>query len=98
MNGHGNVQKIEKTKVIPIAVLLAASAAIIISGIGLVIYSIVYDVSFRVLNSQVHGLVFGLVIAFLGVRYFLSVQKLKVEVYKSTSVFSWNNFRKRKAQ
>jgi hypothetical protein len=49
------------------------------------------------MNNQIHGAVFGIVIIFLGARYFLSVQKLKGEVYKSISRFSWGNFRVAKA-
>ena len=37
---------------------------------------------------------FGAVVAFLGIRYLLSVRKLKGDVYKTTSQFSWSNFKK----
>jgi len=41
------------------------------------------------------GVVFGMVILFLGIRYFLSLSKLKDEVYKSSG-FSWSNFKREK--
>lgn len=85
---------VDGTKVAPIAALFVTSILIIVSGVAFSIYSAVNGISFPVMNSQVHGAVFGVVIAFLGVRYLLSVQKLKAEVYKGTSVFSWSNFKK----
>jgi hypothetical protein len=73
--------------------------SILIISFGTVfgIFSLVNDIRFPVLNMQVHGAVFGAVAAFLGIRYFLSVQRLKTEVYKDSSQFSWSNFRKQKA-
>jgi hypothetical protein len=70
------------------------SSVIIILGVTFSIYSFINDVGFIVLSSRIHGSVFGLVVVFLGVRYFLSVKKLKTEVYKAESKFSWGNFRK----
>lgn len=94
MQKQNNGQNVEKSKVIPITLLLIASILITLSGAFFSVYSILYNSSFTVLNTQVHGIVFGLVVLFLGIRYLLSVQKLKGEVYKSTSRFSWSNFKK----
>lgn len=88
---------IDSTKVASITVLFITSLFIILLGAAFCIYSVLYNVSFTVMTSQINGAVFGVVIAFLGFRYFLSVQKLKAEVYKSTSRFSWSNFRTEKA-
>ena len=87
---------IESTKVALITTLFIAALLIIFSGAAFSVYSVVNNISFTVINSQLHGAIFGVVILFLGVRYFLSVQKLKVEVYKDTSKFSWNNFKMEK--
>jgi len=87
---------IDRTKVASITVLYITSLFIIILGAAFSAYSIVNNISFPVMSSQIHGAVFGAVIIFLGVRYFLSVQKLKAEVYKSTSRFSWSNFKTKK--
>lgn len=89
---------VDKNKVIAIAVLYAASVIIILLGSFFSVYSILCNISFRVLTANVHGAVFGLVSVYLGMRYFLSVQKLKEEVYKTTSRFSWRNFKKGKSR
>lgn len=88
----------EKKKVVSIMILIIISIIIVISGTFFIIFSLVNNIYFTVLNSRIHGAFFGLVVIFLGVRYFLSVQKLKVEVYKNTSKFSWSNFKKKKSK
>lgn len=88
---------VEKNKVVAIIMLTVTSIIIILSGAAFSVFSVMYDISFNILSSQVPGMVFGLVVTFLGVRYYLSVQKLKVEVYKTTSRFSWSNFKKDKS-
>jgi hypothetical protein len=47
------------------------------------------------MQSSIPGAVFGMVIAFLGVRYFLAVGRLRKEVFRATSRFSWHNFKGR---
>lgn len=91
-------QAVEKKKIIAIVTLSITSIIIMLLGISFSIYSLINDVSFSVLNSNVHGAVFGGVSIFLGLRYFLSVMKLKAEVYKSSSKFSWSNFKRAKKQ
>lgn len=54
------------------------------------------DISLKVLNSSVPGLVFGLVIVYLGLRYFFMVSKFKPGFLRSTDQFSWRNFRREK--
>jgi len=85
-----------KQKAVLINLLYATTIIIILLGVSFIVYSMVNNVSFKVINSSVHGAVFGLVVAYLGARYFLSVTKLKTELYKSTSQFSWSNFKKEK--
>ena len=87
-----NNQKTSK-KVIFISLLFITSALIMLSGGYFTIYSIVNDINLMVLNSTVPGAIFGLLVFYLGLRYFFMVKKLKVEVYKKSSVFSWNNFK-----
>ncbi len=87
---------VESTKIASIAVLFITSVLIIILGAAFSIYSILNNISFPVMGSQIHGMVFGVVIVFLGVRYLLSVLRLKAEVYKGTSRFSWSNFTTKK--
>ncbi len=88
------LHKPETNKVVSIVFLSALAAAIILMGISFTVYSIAYGVSLKVLSSNLHGSVFGVIITFLGVRYLLAVNKLKSELYKNPSEFSWSNFRK----
>ena len=94
MNNQAYSPYVGKEKTLAIWSLYVASLVIILIGASFGVYSLVNNISIPVLTSQIPGVVFGVVIAFLGVRYFLSVRKLKAEVYKSTSTFSWSNFRK----
>ena len=87
---------VEREKVISILALYAVSTLIILTGAIFSVISLVNDISLPVLSSQVPGVVFGIVVLFLGIRYFISVKRLKAEVYKSTANFSWSNFRKKK--
>lgn len=96
MKNQTTEPKIDSTKVASIAILFIISLSIIILGAAFSVYSVVSNISFTVMNSQIHGAVFGVVITFLGVRYLLSVQRLKDEVYKGTSRFSWSNFKTEK--
>ncbi len=79
-----------------IIVLTVLSTGICVSGIFFIFYSWINDITFKVINTNVPGILFGLVVAYLGLRYLLSVLKLKKELYKESSVFSWSNFKKQK--
>ena len=81
-------------KILPIVTLYAVSAVIIIIGTAFGIFSVVNNISIPVLTSRIPGVIFGIVMVFLGLRYLFSVRKLKAEVFKSTSSFSWSNFKK----
>lgn len=96
MKNQAYAPTVEMGKVVSIIVLFSTSIVIIFLGASFSVFSVVYDISFTVLSSQIHGAIFGLVV--LGVRYFLSVKKLKAEVYKTTSKFSWSNFKKEKSR
>jgi len=91
-----DVSKDFKQKAVIINLLYATTIIIILLGVFFIIYSLVNDVSFKVLNTTVSGAIFGMVVAYLGARYFLSVTKLKAELYKTTSKFSWSNFKREK--
>lgn len=92
---NSNITAIDKSKIILVFILFTMSVAIIISGVFFTIYSLYYNISFLIINTYVSGIFFGLAALYLGVRYFMSVLKLKREVYKS-SRFSWHNFKKQK--
>jgi cytochrome c biogenesis protein CcdA len=87
---------VDRKKVLSITLLFIGSIAIMLAGVVLGVISVINNATFRVLNADIPGVVFGAVVVFLGARYFLAVRKLKKEVYKSSSQFSWSNFRKNK--
>jgi hypothetical protein len=87
---------VPKEKIIFIAVLYGMACAIILLGLVFGVYCALNQVMLPVLTTQIPGFVFGMVIAFLGIRYLFSIQKLKAEVFKTTSRFSWSNFQKEK--
>ena len=94
MHGNNKTQMVAKNKRLSILALTVFSVVIIFTGSLFCIYSMVYGIRFTVLNNPVHGVVFGLLVIYLGFRYFFAVRKLKVEVYKPTSNFSFRNFLK----
>ena len=42
------------------------------------------------------GAVLGLLVLYLGIKYYLSVTKLKGELFKASAKFSWSHFIKDK--
>jgi hypothetical protein len=84
-----------KGKVAMIVILYVMSVLIMLLGAGFCAYSAINGVQMQVMSSTIPGFVFGMVILFLGVRYFMSLSKLRDEVMKSSG-FSWSNFRKEK--
>lgn len=88
----------DKNKILAISTLYVIAVVIMALGAFFSVYSLINDISFRVLTTHVHGAVFGLVAFYLGLRYFLSVSKLRDEVYKNTSRFSWSNFKSEKSR
>ncbi|HEY5585732.1 MAG TPA: hypothetical protein VIK78_14750 [Ruminiclostridium sp.] len=84
------------TKKMSIMVLSIIAIFICLSGVIFGVYCWVNNITFKVLNTNVPGIIFAALVIYLGVRYFLSVSKLKKELYKESSTFSWGNFRKQK--
>ena len=76
-----------------IAALYGLAGLITASGGALTVYSLVFPVYFQVLTSSVHGAFFGLAIGFIGWRNLMALGRLKRELYKPTSDFSWSHFR-----
>ena len=92
------VSATEKKKALIISILYASTIIIMFLGIYLGVFSIVHNISFRVLNASVPGVIFGALVLYLGMKYFFSVDKLKTEIYKDAAKFSWSNFRKEKTK
>ena len=88
----------DRSKTVPITSLLVTAVLIAIGGASFMVYSVLNNVTFPVMGSNIHGAVWGLIILFLGIRYIFSVQKLKADVYKGTSQFSFSNFKRLKPQ
>jgi len=96
MQSKGTSFPVDSKKKTIIAILFTVAGAICVSGMFFSIYSYVNNISFLVINTRVPGLIVGVAVLYLGVRYFISLIKLKNELYKPTSRFSWNNFKKNK--
>lgn len=76
-----------------IIALYAGAIAIICAGVALGTVSQIYGAQFSVFSSKIPGLCFGAIVAFLGVRYLISVHKLQQQM-KDSDGFSWSNFKK----
>lgn len=98
MKKQNAVTVTDKKKVIFVSVLYVTSMIIIFLGMFFTIFSLVNNISFKILSSSVPGAIFGLLVLYLGIRYYLSVIKLKGEVFKASSKFSWNNFKGKKSK
>lgn len=98
MKKQNTVTLADKKKVIFIGVLYLTAMIIIFLGMFFTIFSLVNNISFKILSSSVPGAIFGLLVLYLGIRYYLSVIKLKGEVFKASSNFSWSNFKRKKSR
>ena len=92
------IPEVDRSKTTSITFLFGMAALIFLSGAAFTLYSVLADVQFPMLGSEVHGAVLGAILMFLGIRYLLSVRKLSTEVYRSSSRFSWENFRSEKSR
>lgn len=86
-----NTQQTSKKTVV--FLLYCFAGAITIMGFSYTIYSLWNSVTLSVVNSAVPGAVFGIIIAFLGIRYLFAVYKLSLQLNRPDAVFSWMNYR-----
>ncbi|MGB4659609.1 MAG: hypothetical protein WBI07_10535 [Mobilitalea sp.] len=96
---RGNVEEVKKElmkKKVIVYLLYLVTLIILYLGVFFCVYSALKDISFNVLNNQVPGYVFGLLIAYMGLRNFITVSKFKDGFLRSTDKFSWKNFKKEK--
>ena len=89
MNIDSRKTESETGKKVAIISLTTLAGAITSAGIILSIYSLINNVSFNVMNNPIHGLIFGVVITYLGMGYLKKKKKLKTELAKPTSHFSF---------
>ncbi len=94
VKAQGSGQALGRGKIVAVGLLFVTSAAITLLGLAFSALSAWNRWEFLVFQAKVSGVAFGAVVAFLGMRYFLAVQKLKRAVYNSNSRFAWSNFRK----
>lgn len=88
--------KVTTQKKVIIYFLYLGSLIIIFLGAFFGTFSAVNDINLKVLNSSIPGLVFGLVIIYLGLRYFFMVSKFKPDLLQGSAKFSWSNFKREK--
>lgn len=86
----------KKGKYAVIAALFTGSTLITVSGAFFAVYSIINNISLKVLNSSVPGFVLGALVAYFGIRYLVLVNKLSKEILKDSAYFSWSNFKRAK--
>lgn len=80
-------------KKISIIGLMIINSLILLSGIFFIVYSLYFKVNIKVLNTQVTGAIFGALVLYFGIRYFMNLLKLRKEVFTSNNNFSWSNFK-----
>lgn len=98
MQSKSGSYPVDSRKKVLITILLIFALAICASGVFFTVYSYVNQINFTVINTQVSGIVFGLAVMYLGIRYTVSLADLRKELYKPTSRFSWDNFKKSKSK
>ncbi|AGF57583.1 hypothetical protein B0P06_004114 [Clostridium saccharoperbutylacetonicum] len=95
MKKNSLISSPEKSKVITINILFITTLMIIFLGIFFSIFSLINNIHFKVLSSSISGAIFGILVLYLGIRYYLSVTKLREELYESSAKFSWRNFKRK---
>lgn len=85
-----------KKKIVSISLLYLISIAIIFLGMFFSVFSFINHINFKILNFYIPGFIFGFLVLYLGIRYYISLTKLKEDLFRTSSNFSWSNFRKEK--
>jgi hypothetical protein len=98
MKIQSSAKKQSVDKLLPVFILYFLSTGITFSGLFFAVYSFLFNVSFKIINMTVSGVIFGLAVLYLGIRYFFQVRKLKADVFKPSNKFSWSNFKRRSLQ
>jgi hypothetical protein len=83
-----------RQKKIIIFLLYLGTVMIMFLGAFFGAYSVINKIELQVLSTKVPGVAFGLLVVYLGARYFFMVADFKTEFYKSREKFSWSNFKK----
>jgi len=94
MKNSKDFPMINKNKMLFINLLFGSAILIMFLGLYFCFYSFINQISINVLRSSISGIVFGALVFYLGLRYFLSVKKLQIEISKESSTFSLHPFKK----
>jgi small-conductance mechanosensitive channel len=87
-----------KKKIVFISILYTIAMIIIFLGMFFCIFSLANHINFKILNSSIPGAIFGFLVLYLGIKYYFSVCNLKSELFKTSSKFSWSNFKGKKVK
>lgn len=88
---HSNI----KTKR-PVLALYIFNIFILLSGVLFIIYSVYFNITFKVLNTKFPAFIFGLSVLYFAFKNFNSLKALNKTIKKSNLNFSWKNFSKSK--
>ncbi len=86
----------KRNKAIIMNLLTAVTVVIMFLGLFFIVFSVLNEISFKVMKADLHGAIMGMLVFYLGLRYYLMVLKLKPEIYKTSAKFSWSNFNRDK--
>ena len=75
-----------------VGVLFFFAGLIIAMGIGFAIFGLVNHLTLAVMNTEIPSALFGIVIAFLGIRNVFAVHRLSQRITAENASFSWQNF------
>lgn len=96
MVNQGIEMKLERQKKAIIFFLYLGTIIIMFLGAFFSAFCVLNDIKITVLRASVPGFVFGLLVLYLGLRYFFMVSEFKTDFFQSSANFSWSNFRREK--
>ncbi|BCN31258.1 hypothetical protein [Anaeromicropila herbilytica] len=67
-------------KAVAIFLLYISALMIMFSGAFYSFYSVINHITLKVISSEISGAVFGILVLYLGIRYYIAVLKLRVDV------------------
>jgi hypothetical protein len=94
-NQYGREKHYRQKRIIVYSLYLG-SLAIMFLGVFFGAFSVINNIQLKVLSTSIHGIVFGILVAYLGMKYYFMVSDFKKELYNSDIAFSWSNFKKEK--
>ena len=81
-----SIQKSELGKRIILCSLYFVSLAIVFSGVFFSAFSFINNISFNVFGNQIPGVVFGVMVFYLGLRHYLRVVKFHEDIKNATDL------------